>query len=88
MTVYNTSDVSTEMTDCQGLKRIGSFRNMRRWRLVTLYEHPTRPEMVVSVGNTFDPGGQYKDEGATFICTEPRSAYPRQLEQGDWSPYN
>ncbi len=68
------------------LTKLGTFRNNWRERIVTLYEHPTDANMVISVGESV-----HKDQmgrATEFVCEERRGDYQRQLVRGDWSTYN
>ena len=47
---------------------IGRLRNDWRQRHVTVYDHPTDPDQVISVGVPFDGS-------KPIVCEEPRSAY-------------
>jgi hypothetical protein len=60
---------------------IGRFKNNWRQRYVSLYPHPTDSLKVVSVGTPFDGSDP-------IICEEQRSAYGRQLVNGDWSDFD
>lgn len=63
------------------LKLLGTFRNNWRERNVSLYEHPTDPESIVSVGVGFH-------DGKETVCEELRIAYMSQLEHNNWEPIN
>jgi hypothetical protein len=47
------------------LKVIGVMRNNWRQRMVTICQHPTRQDDVVTFGTPFD-------EGETIVCVEPK----------------
>lgn len=67
--------------DYTKLKKVGTFRNNWRERIVTLYEHPTDPKMVVAVGVGIHNNKE-------VVCEEAKTDYPRQLKHNDWSPFN
>jgi hypothetical protein len=64
--------------DYTKLNKLGTFRNQWRERICTLYEHPTDPLRVISVGVSIHNGKE-------TVCDELRTEYPRQLLANDWS---
>lgn len=58
----------------KGKPVIGLLKNNWRQRHVTIYDHPTNPEMVVSVGVPFNNTEQ-------IVCVEERTAYARVISR-------
>lgn len=50
----NCPEVVKDEADCKRLAYIGRTVNKWRGRTIALYQHPTLPDHVISVGRTFD----------------------------------
>lgn len=57
-------------------KPIGFLNNKWRQRQVTVYDHPTDPAKVVSVGI---PYGAERKRSGWVVCVEPRADYERVI---------
>jgi hypothetical protein len=58
--------------DVEGKPVIGLLDNKWRQRRVTVYDHPTNPDMVISVGQPYD-------NSEAIVCVEPREEYTRVI---------
>jgi hypothetical protein len=68
----NSENITLETV--KGKPVIGRLKNNWRQRDVTVYDHPTNPNMVVSVGVPF--GSSEKD---AVVCVEEREAFARVI---------
>jgi hypothetical protein len=76
--IHNNTTFSLE--EVRKFKRYGSFMNEWRRRLVDVYEHPSDPARLVTVGANHQTN-------TYWICDEPYTDYKRRIENADWSTY-
>jgi hypothetical protein len=74
MTIHNNTTLSTE--GIAQLILIGKTISTWRKRRVTLYEHPTDPDRVISIGVTY---GRSARTAMQVIADEPRSQWAAAL---------
>ena len=79
MKVHNNTELAEAYV--YGLPVIKAGKNHWRGRDITLRQHPTDPDRVISVGTTFD-------REVRIIADEPKSAWTRELSAfGDFETF-